>query len=248
MVDIKVRRYQDGDAPYIFEIIKKDVLKENIKDYPMEHIEEVIKTHDEKVIDERAKAIHAYVLTIDEVIVGVGMIGLYWGNPKESILLTIFINPDYKGIGLGRKIMETLESDEYYINSDRVEIPASITALEFYKHFGYSFKRSKDVFGNIVDKEGMYRLEKYPKKHNTINTLYNMRPYIDNEYHNYKEFINSFINEDNYISKYEKDLWIIELNGIEIGFLNSNNKDIWLILEYQNIGIEKQILNDIKEW
>ena len=129
MVDIKVRRYEDGDETAICEVVKKDVLVENIKDYSMEAIQHLIETHNEELIRRRAKAFHVYVLLDNEKIVGVGMIGPYWDSLTESSFFTVFIDPDYKGQGLGRKIIETLENDEYYKRADRVEIPASITAV-----------------------------------------------------------------------------------------------------------------------
>ena len=55
---------------------------------------------------------------------------------------------------------------------------------------GWKFKRTDDVIGNIVDEEGIYRMEIFPKDANSeVRPQYNMRPYIDNEYHDYKEFI-----------------------------------------------------------
>lgn len=274
-MNITVRRYKDGDAPFICEVVKKDVLTENIKDYPLEYIENLIKNHNEELIIKRANAFHVYVLEDDKKIVGVGMIGPYWDSLTESSFFTIFIDPDYKGQGLGRKIIETLEQDEYYIRADRVEIPASITAVEFYKHFGYGFKK----FGNIVDNEGIYRMEKYPKisNNNVDVNQYNMRPYIDNEYHDYKEFIyqvkkDAYIkyvehywgpwNEEdqrkfyeNFINQVKDETYIIELNGKEIGFYNGLTLEdgnyevgnICIIPEYQGKGIGTQILKDVLE-
>ena len=273
MNEIIVRRYRNGDAPGICEVIKQDALIENIRDYPIEFIENMIKTHDEKLIEKRAGEFHAYVLEIDKKIVGVGMIGPYWGSLTESSLFTIFRDPTHAKIGLGRKIMEVLEEDEYFKRADRVEIPASITAVEFYKHFGYGFKEN----GNIVDNEGIYRMEKYPKKSNdnVDRTLYNLRPYIDNKYHNYKEFIyqvkkevyqqyvaecfGSWIEEDQrkyyeeFISKVKDDTWIIQLNGVDIGFYNGMELEdgsyeignICIIPEYQKKGIGTGVLSDI---
>jgi len=34
---------------------------------------------------------------------------------------------------IGRKIIETLEKDEYFLRAKRIEVPASITAVPFYK-------------------------------------------------------------------------------------------------------------------
>lgn len=266
MKEIKVRRYIDGDEIGICDLVKKDVLAENIKDYPKEAINHLIESHNEELIKRRAEMFHVYVLTDNEKIVGVGMIGPYWDSLTESSFFTIFIDPSYKGQGLGRKIIETLEQDEYYKRANRVEIPASITAVEFYKHFGYGFKK----LGNIVDNEGIYRMEKYPKisKDNSNPDQYNMRPYIDNKYHNYKEFIYQ-LRKDNYrdydkqnderkcfedfINDTHNDIWIIQLNGKDIGFYNGmmfedekyEIRNICLLSEYQGKGIEIQILKDV---
>lgn len=275
MNNIKIRRYIDGDEFAICEVVKKDVLTENVKDYPEEAIEHLIESHNEDLIRKRAKAFHVYVLIDEDKIVGVGMIGPYWNSLTESSFFTIFIDPEYKGQGLGRKIIETLEKDEYYIRADRVEIPASITAVEFYKHFGYGFKK----LGNIVDNEGIYRMEKFPKlsSDNTDPKQYNMRPYIDNEYHNYKEFIyqtkkeayNKYAEEyygpwneeeqrryfEKFINSTNNDAYIIQLNGKDIGFYSGKTLEngdyeignICIIQKYQNGGIGTQVIRDIIE-
>ena len=41
-MNIQVRRYKDGDAPSICEMIRKDVMTENIKDYSEESIKHLI--------------------------------------------------------------------------------------------------------------------------------------------------------------------------------------------------------------
>lgn len=276
MIDIKIRRYKDGDAPSICKIIKEDLLVENIKDYPIEMINIMIKNHDEDLIKRRASKFHVYVLEDNEKIVGVGIIGPYWDSLTESSFFTIFIDPKYKGYGLGRKIIETLQQDEYFKRADRVEIPASLTALEFYKHFGYGFKEMGHI-AKIIDDECMYRLEKYPKisNNNVDRNQYNMRPFIDNKYHNYKEFVyqikknayKKYVEEcwgkwdedaqrkyfDTFINQVEKDAWIIQLNGVDIGFYNGMKIDdetyeignICIIPEYQGKGIGTSVLKDI---
>ena len=277
MKNIEVRRYIDGDETAICEIVKKAVLSENIKDYPKTAIEHLVESHNEDLIKRRANAFHVYVLTDEEKIIGVGMIGPYWDSLTESSFFTIFLDPQYKGTGLGRKIIETLEADEYFERAERVEIPASITAVEFYRHFGYGFKKEK--MGHIVDDEGIYRMEKFPKlsNDNSNRSQYNMRPYIDNEYHDYKEFIyqtkknaykqyveanwGAWNEEDqrryfnNFIESVAGDTWIIQMNGKDIGFYNGMTLEdgsyeignICIIPEYQGKGIGTQVLKDIME-
>lgn len=242
---INVRRIRNGDEEDISKLIAKDLINENIKDYKKKDIDSLINKLNKDFIKERSLMFHGYVILDDDKIIGTGMIGPYWGSEYESSFFTIFIDPEYKGKGIGRKIIETLENDIYYINSDRVEVPASISGLEFYRHFGFGFKITDKVNGNIVDDEGEYRLEKYPKISYYNNTnIYNIRPYINNSYHDFNEFIYSFIkdNFDNYLlfNEYlinnEDNLYIIEYNGKTIGFFNKNDLDkIYLVEEYKNI-------------
>lgn len=253
---LKVRKYIDGDEIEISKIIEKDLTKENIKDYKKVFIDNLINTLNQEFIKQRAKKFHCYVVTDENKIIGVGMIGPYWDSETESSFFTIFINPEYKGKGIGRIIIETLESDIYYKRADRIEIPASITALSFYRHFGFGFKINDKVKGNIVDDEGEYRLEKYPKISYYNNTdTYNIRPYINNKYHNFNQFIydiikdnfNDYTNIEEYLINNENNLCIIEYNGKTIGFFNKNNLDkIYLLDEYKDNSIDKDIRTKVK--
>lgn len=49
------------------------------------------------------------------------------------------------------------EQDELFLRADRIEIPASITAVDFYKKKGYDYKNNVKE----LDEEGHYRLEKF---------------------------------------------------------------------------------------
>lgn len=100
---------------------------------------------------------HFYVICDEGIIIGCGAIGPYWGREDESSLFNIFVLPEYQGKGIGRKIIETLEQDEFFLRATRVEIPASITACEFYKKMGYNYKNGL----NKVDDEELFRLGKF---------------------------------------------------------------------------------------
>ena len=90
-------------------------------------------------------------------IIGCGAIAEYWGSTTESILLSIFVLPEYQGKGIGKQIIQMLEQDEYFVRAKRIEIPASITAVEFYKKMGYDYKNGIAE----LDDAQLYRLEKY---------------------------------------------------------------------------------------
>ncbi len=152
-----IRRFQASDAEEVSKLIIKTLRTSNIKDYSEEYIERDVKMFTPDGVINRASWTHFYVIIEDESIVGCGAIGPYWGKEDESSLFTIFVLPEYQGKGLGSKIIETLEKDEYFLRAKRVEIPASITGCEFYKKMGYTYKNGIDV----VDEEQLIRLEKF---------------------------------------------------------------------------------------
>ncbi len=152
-----VRRFQYNDAVEVSSLIIKTLRTTNAKDYSAEYIENDVKAFSPEGVIERAGWTHFYVVCDKECIVGCGAIGPYWGKEDESSLFNIFVLPEYQGKGVGRKIIETLENDEYFLRAKRVEIPASITACEFYKKMGYSYKNGIDV----IDEEQLFRLEKF---------------------------------------------------------------------------------------
>ena len=152
-----IRKFKNEDSVELSEVIAETLRTTNSKDYSPEFIEKEILFFTPKKLIERATWVHFYVVCEDEKIIGCGGIGAYWGKEDESSLFTIFVLPEYQGKGIGRKIIETLEQDEYFLRAKRIEIPASITAVEFYKKMGYSFKNGIDT----VDDEQLYRLEKF---------------------------------------------------------------------------------------
>ena len=154
---VTVRRFEDTDAEEVHNLIIRNFKEVNIKDYGEKAINELLKTHDVAWVRQVASFAHMYVFLLGEKIVGVGSISSFWGSKTESILLTVFVLPEYHGKGIGRKIIQTLEQDGLFLRADRIEIPASITGVEFYRKFGYDYKNGVKE----LDGEGHYRLEKF---------------------------------------------------------------------------------------
>ncbi|UXV31669.1 GNAT family N-acetyltransferase [Mammaliicoccus sciuri] len=110
-----------------------------------------------EAIIERASFTNFYIFEENNQIIATGAIGPYWGSQTESSLFTIFVSPDHQGRGIGNLIIETLENDYYFKRAQRIEIPASVTAVEFYRKYGYDFKNGI----KFQDDEGIYRMEKF---------------------------------------------------------------------------------------
>ncbi len=113
----KIRRFQAGDAEEVSALISKTLRTVNIKDYSEEYIEANVSSHSADVLIERAKQGHMYVVCDNSRIVGCGAIAGYWGSTTESILLTIFVLPEYQGKSIGKLIIRTLEQDEFFLRA-----------------------------------------------------------------------------------------------------------------------------------
>lgn len=152
-----IRRFQEKDALDVSNLIIKTLRTTNIKDYSSAYIENDVKMFSTENVLKRASWTHFYVCCDNDLIIGCGAIAPYWDKDDESILLSIFVLPEYQGNGIGTKIIQTLESDEFFIRARRIEIPSSITACGFYLKMGYTYKNRISE----LDEELLYRLEKF---------------------------------------------------------------------------------------
>lgn len=152
-----IRRLREEDARAVSDLIVTTIRISNTKDYPMDMMEELVKTQTPEHVLERAGWTHFYVAEETGKIVGCGAIGPYWGKEDESSLFSIFVHPGYQGRGIGKAIVKTLEQDEFALRAKRIEVPASITGLPFYLKMGYAYKDGRTE----TDEEQLYRLEKF---------------------------------------------------------------------------------------
>jgi len=153
---IQIRLFQNGDEKAVSDVIRSTLRISSSKDYPADFIQKNIDSHSPEIIRQRAKDSHFYVAVDDDNIIGCGGITGYWGSSTESYILSVFVLPQYQGKGVGRSIVETLETDDYFQRAWRTEIGASITAVDFYRHMGYTYKNSITT----PDEYGTVRMEK----------------------------------------------------------------------------------------
>lgn len=157
--EVIAKPYQEENAEEIVRLIVRNFREVNVKDYGEKAMEKLVATHDVNWFKGVAGYANVYVFWNEGKIVGVGSISSFWGSQTESILLTIFVLPELHGQGIGSYIIDTLESDELFLRAERIEIPASITAAEFYRKKGYDYKNGRKE----LDDEQHYRLEKFRK-------------------------------------------------------------------------------------
>lgn len=152
-----IRRYEQTDAKAVSNLIRTTVAISNSKDYPQEVVDALIEMETPEHVTERASWTHFYVAEDEGAVIGCGAIGPFCGKEDESSLYTIFVLPEYQGKGVGRKIIETLEEDEFFLRAKRIEIPASVTGAPFYEKMGYGYKNGITE----PDEEHIIRMEKF---------------------------------------------------------------------------------------
>ena len=133
------RRYRREDASEVSELITYTLRTTSIKDYSQEYIENLCRKRRPEDIERCAETSNFYVLEDECGICACGAVALHSDDCRDSILLNIFVHPRVQGTGTGRALMQVLENDEYYRNTGRTVLHASITAVGFYLRLGYVF-------------------------------------------------------------------------------------------------------------
>ena len=154
---IPIRRLESGDAPGVAAVIRTALRETNGKDYPAAFLESFAESMTADEIRRRAEASHFYAACDDGRIVGCGAAASYRGRTDECELRTVFVLPEYQGAGLGRRIVETLESDGLCQRARRIELSSSVTAVGFYQKLGYRFKGGQATLNETLG----YPMEKF---------------------------------------------------------------------------------------
>lgn len=155
---MEIRRFQSPDAEAVSQVVGRTLREVNIRHYPADGIEELARDYSPEKIRAIAAQGHMYVAWDGDRIVGTGAIAGFEGSGTESILLTIFVLPEYHGQGVGRAIVESLEQDDLFLRSNRVVVSASITAHEFYAKLGYRYRGGI----KLLEDQDHYWMEKFP--------------------------------------------------------------------------------------
>ncbi|WP_086312206.1 hypothetical protein A5821_003494 [Enterococcus sp. 7F3_DIV0205] len=155
-MNLTIRPFCVADATQIAILLKRIFLEINSKDYSIEQMEQLAAEYTPEKIIEQASYAHTYVAEKAGHVIGTGTICPFWGSQTESIILSLFVLPEFHGYGIGTAIMNYLEQDTFYIRANRIEIPASKTAEQFYLRLGYQAKNNEPT----EDENGYLRMEK----------------------------------------------------------------------------------------
>ena len=154
---MNIRLIKDGEYKAVADMIARALENSAFaRFYPQGSIEYIKECLDENGVKKRASWTHFYVLENNDEIIACGAIGPYYDSLTESSLFSIFVDSKCQGMGYGKMIVQTLEQDEYFKRAKRIEIPASMSAIPFYRKLGYEHKN-----GELIYDDGHFALEKF---------------------------------------------------------------------------------------
>lgn len=148
-----------NEVDELVSIIHRCIIEVNSKDYESLDINKFLNEINSEKISSNIISNHFYVAKYYGDIIGMGAVARDSSQESQSYFTSIFINPNYHKMGIGRKIVEYLEKDEWCLNSKLIEIPASKTAHMFYHKLGYEYYTYPPKFkedGSTI----MYKLRK----------------------------------------------------------------------------------------
>jgi ribosomal protein S18 acetylase RimI-like enzyme len=127
---MRIRKFRADDANRVAQIIRRCLLEVNVKDYPRRVIDSMYDHFSPQNLIELAKRRNVYVLVRSNRILGTG-------NLRENNVRSVYVDPDFHGTGMGKRLMRHLENLVKKNGYETVELFSSITAFEFYKNLGY---------------------------------------------------------------------------------------------------------------
>jgi N-acetylglutamate synthase-like GNAT family acetyltransferase len=148
-LDINVLVFQKAtvdEVDKLIYIIHRCLKEVNSKDYEPWEIEKLLNEFTEERLKNSILNRHFYSVKYNGEIIGMGAVNRDTSQEKQSYFTTIFINPDYHKMGIGKKIIRFLEQDKWCLESSLIEIPSSKSAHKFYNKLGYKYRTNPPVF------------------------------------------------------------------------------------------------------
>lgn len=132
-----IRRATRQDAAAISQIIIQSLRQSNARDYPPDIIAQVEKSFSTESILALMDQRQIFVATLDHQVVATASL-------DRDVVRSVFVHPVHQGLGLGRKLMATLQSIASDAHIEVLRVPSSITAEGFYLKLG--FQKVRDEF------------------------------------------------------------------------------------------------------
>ena len=127
---MNIRKFKEGDAIGVSNIIKKCLVEVNSKDYSKKVISFMCSYFTPALIIKTSKKMLIFVAVDNKHVLGTASL-------KKNEISTIFVDPKVHGRGVGKNLMKRVESEANKNGFKSIKLFSSITAIKFYKKLGY---------------------------------------------------------------------------------------------------------------
>ena len=125
-----IRPFQNSDASGLANVILKNLMEVNARDYSPDLILEKIHEYNPTKIRQLGEVKQIFVADDNGRQVGVAML-------RDDEISCVFVAPDRSGEGIGRKLMTVVEEKAKQDGYRSVHLSSSVTARTFYESVGY---------------------------------------------------------------------------------------------------------------
>lgn len=132
----------------------------NYRDYEYEQFQKYLTSFTTEWLEDIIITRHYYEVLYQNQIIACGGVSRDSSQEKQSYFTAIFVNPDYRGKGIGRVLIKYLEQDEWCLDSNLIEVPSSKSSHEFYHKLGYEYRTYPPVFSQSDGSTIMYKYTK----------------------------------------------------------------------------------------
>jgi GNAT superfamily N-acetyltransferase len=144
-MNYRVVDYIDSYCDDVSNIVIRNLLEVNVKDYGIDRVQKVAMRFTPEMITNYSKARKFFVALKGETVVGtIAVVKNFYGAEHDYAILTVFVLPEEHGNGIGKLLIEKAEGYIKELSGKTASIPASITAHGFYNKLGYEDDKSKE--------------------------------------------------------------------------------------------------------
>lgn len=136
--NIIIRKFKSMDSSKLIEIIKRNLIEINSKDYAKEIINGMCNRFTPERMIENAKKRDIYVAEFNGGLIGTASL-------ENNVIYGVFVDVNYHRRGVGRKLMSIIEDKAKENSVNLIQIPSSITSQNFYYKLGYKYVKEVET-------------------------------------------------------------------------------------------------------
>jgi predicted N-acetyltransferase YhbS len=153
---MRIEQFQDSQADAVSNIIRRNLIEVNSKDYSEDIIHALVEYFAPANIVKNARSQCTFVAIQDGEVVGTASLDNFGSEESPNYYaVAVFVLPELHGQGIGTRLIEAVESKAWELEVEKITVRASITAKGFYQKLGYQFRD-----GEVLDDHQNYVMEK----------------------------------------------------------------------------------------